>query len=124
MRGARGLLADPARGRKRDFVPRVRISSVKKRGSFADWKEGELGREVWERERGREAGRGDWEGGEVGEEEREARRKEKVRKSFMFDFWVVEGALGDARIVGVERALERVESGDIVGESATRSSGR
>lgn len=51
------------------------------------------------------------------------RKKEKGRRSFKFDFGVFLGrVLGDRRMVGVERALERVEAGETVGERARKPS--
>lgn len=131
MRERREALADPERARKSDFVPRVRMSSVETRWSFARLKEGELGTELEEarreegeglREPGKEA---DWERGDLGGEELARRRKEKGRRSFKFDFGeFLDGMLGDVRMVGVERALERVESGETEGERTTKSSWR
>lgn len=71
MRESGELLADPERERNNDFAPRVRMSSLEKRGSFADLEEGEQGTELEEgareeveglREPGREA---DWERGDL-----------------------------------------------------------
>lgn len=132
MRGRRVILGDPERARKNDFAPSVRMSSVEMRWSFADRKEGELGTELEERARGegegsRESGReAHWERGDLlGEEEWARRRKEKGRRSFKFDFAVLPGGTsGDVRMVGVDRALERVETGETEGESATAPSGR
>lgn len=68
VRHGKVLLVDPERERKNDFVPRVRISSVEKRGSLDEKEEGELGRDVEElgrEETLREAGREvDWERGD------------------------------------------------------------
>lgn len=126
------LLADPERARKSDFRPKERMSSVEKRRSFGDWMEGVLGaglegraREESEglREPGREA---DWDRGDLLEEEESARRrKTKGRSSFQFGFGVfLEGVSCDRRTVGVERALERVESRETEGERAMKSSFR
>lgn len=129
VRERRVTLADPERPRKNDFAPRVRMSSVEMRRSLAGWKEGELGAELEEgtrevieglREPGREA---EWEEEHLLEEEELARwRKEKGRRSDFGEF--LDGMLGDVRMVGVERALERVESGETEGERTTKSSWR
>jgi hypothetical protein len=116
---------DPERGRKRDIRPKENKSSVDMRGSFADCKEGELGKELEERVREEREGLHELgKDAEWVEEESARRRKEKGRRSFKFEFRVfLEGVLGDRRIVGVERTLERVESGETEGERAGKSSG-
>ena len=121
-RGGWVLLADPERERKIDFRPKERMSSVEMRGSFGGCKEGELGTELEERVREeieglRELGK---DAEDLLEEEESARRKKaKGRRNFKFDFW---GVSSDRRTVVVERMLERVESGEMDGERATKPS--
>jgi hypothetical protein len=124
-RGGRVLLDDPERERKNDFRLKERMSSVEMRGSFEDWKEGELGTELQERVREeieelREPGR---DAEDLLEDEESARRrKAKGRRNFKFDFWVfLQGVSDDRRTVG---ALERVESGEGEGDRATKLSFR
>lgn len=127
VRRGRAQLEEPERARKSDFRPKEKMSSVEMRGSLVEWREGELGTELEERVREerealRELGRdADWERGE----QSVRRRKENGRRSLKFDFWeFLDGVLGDRRIVGVERTLEAVESGETEGEREREPSGR
>lgn len=98
--------------------------SSEMRGSLPGWKEGELGTELElggreETEGLRELGRDvvQERGDPLVWDESARRRNVKGRRSFKLDFWVFFEAVGDRRMVGVERTLEGVESGEMEGES-------